>query len=171
MFFLFYHGVCSHRSEDAEAFEVQDGGKSTGIFTKYLNKHVLKPERVTHILEQVSEGECCYQYSSVPKFRGLPHYLYCLQLPSKGAVRSHFRGRNTVISNGIHAIVNFTWRWKRFPHADFAMGSVWIRCVYQYKVAFIESDFCVSFSLYTSTIWTMALLPTKFHSNSHFQRS
>ncbi|XP_073706946.1 mucosa-associated lymphoid tissue lymphoma translocation protein 1 [Garra rufa] len=42
-------------SEDAEAFEVQDGGKSTGIFTKYLNKHVLKPERVTHVLEQVSE--------------------------------------------------------------------------------------------------------------------
>lgn len=94
MFFLFY-GVCSHRSEDAEAFEVQDGGKSTGIFTKYLNKHVLKPERVTHVLEQVSEGECCYQYSSVPKLRGLPHYLYCLQLPSKGAVRSHFRRRNS----------------------------------------------------------------------------
>uniref|UniRef100_A0A8C1QH17 Mucosa-associated lymphoid tissue lymphoma translocation protein 1-like n=1 Tax=Cyprinus carpio TaxID=7962 RepID=A0A8C1QH17_CYPCA len=41
-------------SEDAEAFEVQDGGKSSGIFTKYLNKHVLKPERVTHVLEQVS---------------------------------------------------------------------------------------------------------------------
>ncbi|XP_016120104.1 mucosa-associated lymphoid tissue lymphoma translocation protein 1-like, partial [Sinocyclocheilus grahami] len=54
-------------SEDAEAFEVQDGGKSTGIFTKYLNKHVLKPERVTHVLEQVSEGECFYQYCSVPK--------------------------------------------------------------------------------------------------------
>ncbi|XP_067246588.1 mucosa-associated lymphoid tissue lymphoma translocation protein 1 isoform X1 [Chanodichthys erythropterus] len=42
-------------SEDAEAFEVQDGGKSTGIFTKYLNKHVLEPERVTRVLEQVSE--------------------------------------------------------------------------------------------------------------------
>ncbi|XDV28723.1 hypothetical protein PO909_031940 [Leuciscus waleckii] len=42
-------------SEDAEAFEVQDGGKSTGIFTKYLNKHVLQPERVTRVLEQVSE--------------------------------------------------------------------------------------------------------------------
>ncbi|TRY58309.1 hypothetical protein DNTS_031066 [Danionella cerebrum] len=42
-------------SEDAEAFEVQDGGKSTGIFTKYLNKHILKSERVTHVLEQVSE--------------------------------------------------------------------------------------------------------------------
>ncbi|XP_010894828.1 mucosa-associated lymphoid tissue lymphoma translocation protein 1 isoform X2 [Esox lucius] len=41
--------------EDAEAFEVQDGGKSTGIFTKYLNKHILQPEKVTHILEQVSE--------------------------------------------------------------------------------------------------------------------
>ncbi|XP_029379066.1 mucosa-associated lymphoid tissue lymphoma translocation protein 1 [Echeneis naucrates] len=41
--------------EDAEAFEVQDGGKSTGIFTKYLNKHILQAERVTHILEKVSE--------------------------------------------------------------------------------------------------------------------
>ncbi|KAM9376830.1 mucosa-associated lymphoid tissue lymphoma translocation protein 1 [Pholidichthys leucotaenia] len=41
--------------EDAEAFEVQDGGKSTGIFTKYLNKHILKHEKVTHVLEKVSE--------------------------------------------------------------------------------------------------------------------
>ncbi|CAL8262046.1 unnamed protein product [Merluccius merluccius] len=41
--------------EDAEAFEVQDGGKSTGIFTKYLNKHILKNRKVTHVLEQVSE--------------------------------------------------------------------------------------------------------------------
>ncbi|XP_026168115.1 mucosa-associated lymphoid tissue lymphoma translocation protein 1 [Mastacembelus armatus] len=41
--------------EDAEAFEVQDGGKSTGIFTKYLNKHILQPEKVTHVLEKVSE--------------------------------------------------------------------------------------------------------------------
>ncbi|KAM3870623.1 mucosa-associated lymphoid tissue lymphoma translocation protein 1 [Diretmus argenteus] len=41
--------------EDAEAFEVQDGGKSTGIFTKYLNKHILRCEKVTHVLEQVSE--------------------------------------------------------------------------------------------------------------------
>ncbi|KAJ3596796.1 hypothetical protein NHX12_003196 [Muraenolepis orangiensis] len=41
--------------EDAEAFEVQDGGKSTGIFTKYLNKHILKKGKVTHVLEQVSE--------------------------------------------------------------------------------------------------------------------
>ncbi|XP_051512323.1 mucosa-associated lymphoid tissue lymphoma translocation protein 1-like [Myxocyprinus asiaticus] len=42
-------------TEDSEAFEVQDGGKSTGIFTKYLNKHILRLERVTHVLEQVSE--------------------------------------------------------------------------------------------------------------------
>ncbi|XP_062860635.1 mucosa-associated lymphoid tissue lymphoma translocation protein 1 [Trichomycterus rosablanca] len=42
-------------TEDAEAFEVQDGGRSTGIFTKYLNKHILQPLKVTHILEQVSE--------------------------------------------------------------------------------------------------------------------
>ncbi|XP_055796130.1 mucosa-associated lymphoid tissue lymphoma translocation protein 1-like isoform X2 [Salvelinus fontinalis] len=41
--------------ENAEAYEVQDGGKSTGIFTKYLNKHILQPEKVTHILELVSE--------------------------------------------------------------------------------------------------------------------
>ncbi|XP_023143566.2 mucosa-associated lymphoid tissue lymphoma translocation protein 1 [Amphiprion ocellaris] len=41
--------------EDAEAFEVQDGGKSTGIFTKYLNKHILQAGKVTHVLEMVSE--------------------------------------------------------------------------------------------------------------------
>ncbi|TKS73428.1 Mucosa-associated lymphoid tissue lymphoma translocation protein 1 [Collichthys lucidus] len=41
--------------EDAEAFEVQDGGKSTGIFTKYLNEHILQSEKVTHVLERVSE--------------------------------------------------------------------------------------------------------------------
>ncbi|KAG7473278.1 hypothetical protein MATL_G00093970 [Megalops atlanticus] len=41
--------------EDAEAFEVQDGERSSGIFTKYLNKHILRPEKVTHVLEQVSE--------------------------------------------------------------------------------------------------------------------
>lgn len=41
--------------EDAEAFEVQDGGKSTGIFTKYLNRHILQPEKITHVLEKVSE--------------------------------------------------------------------------------------------------------------------
>lgn len=44
------------RCEDAEAFEVQDGGKSTGIFTNYLNKHILQSEKVTHVLEKVSEG-------------------------------------------------------------------------------------------------------------------
>ncbi|XP_067091643.1 mucosa-associated lymphoid tissue lymphoma translocation protein 1 [Osmerus mordax] len=48
---VYGYGTC----EDAEAYEVQDGGKSTGIFTKYLNKHILKPEKVTHVLEQVSE--------------------------------------------------------------------------------------------------------------------
>lgn len=41
--------------EDAEAFEVQDGRKSTGIFTKYLNKHILQADKVTHVLERVSE--------------------------------------------------------------------------------------------------------------------
>jgi len=70
VFFLCTHAVCSYRSEDAEAFEVQDGGKSTGIFTKYLNKHVLQPERVTRVLEQVSEGECSYWHSNVTKLKG-----------------------------------------------------------------------------------------------------
>uniref|UniRef100_A0A1A8R624 Mucosa associated lymphoid tissue lymphoma translocation gene 1b n=1 Tax=Nothobranchius rachovii TaxID=451742 RepID=A0A1A8R624_9TELE len=41
--------------EDAEAYEVQDGGKSTGIFTKYLNRHILQSDKVTHVLEKVSE--------------------------------------------------------------------------------------------------------------------
>ncbi|TNN57017.1 Mucosa-associated lymphoid tissue lymphoma translocation protein 1 [Liparis tanakae] len=41
--------------EDAEAYEVQDGRKSTGIFTKYLNQHILQTEKVTHVLEKVSE--------------------------------------------------------------------------------------------------------------------
>lgn len=50
--------TCLNRCENAEAYEVQDGGKSTGIFTKYLNKHILQPEKVTHILELVSEGQC-----------------------------------------------------------------------------------------------------------------
>lgn len=48
---------CQCRCEDAEAFEVQDGGKSTGIFTKYLNAHILQSEKVTHVLEKVSEGK------------------------------------------------------------------------------------------------------------------
>ncbi|XP_077373064.1 mucosa-associated lymphoid tissue lymphoma translocation protein 1 [Festucalex cinctus] len=48
---VYGYGTC----EDAEAFEVQDGGKSTGIFTKYLNKHILQAEKVTHVLERVSE--------------------------------------------------------------------------------------------------------------------
>ncbi|KAJ8417345.1 hypothetical protein AAFF_G00285720 [Aldrovandia affinis] len=41
--------------EDAVAFEVQDGERSSGVFTKYLNKHILRAEKVTHVLEQVSE--------------------------------------------------------------------------------------------------------------------
>lgn len=52
---LFVVNLC--RCEDAEAFEVQDGRKSTGIFTKYLNKHILESEKITHVLERVSEGE------------------------------------------------------------------------------------------------------------------
>eukprot|EP00062_Callorhinchus_milii_P021871 gi/632979058/ref/XP_007906259.1/ PREDICTED: mucosa-associated lymphoid tissue lymphoma translocation protein 1-like [Callorhinchus milii] len=41
--------------EDAEAYEVQDGEHSSGIFMKYLKKHILKKEKVTQILENVSE--------------------------------------------------------------------------------------------------------------------
>ncbi|XP_078056304.1 mucosa-associated lymphoid tissue lymphoma translocation protein 1 [Mustelus asterias] len=41
--------------EDAEAYEVQDGEHSSGIFMKYLKKHILKKEKVTQILESVSE--------------------------------------------------------------------------------------------------------------------
>ncbi|KAM9815578.1 mucosa-associated lymphoid tissue lymphoma translocation protein 1 [Syngnathus typhle] len=48
---VYGYGTC----EDAEAFEVQDGGRSTGIFTKYLNKHILQAEKVTHVLERASE--------------------------------------------------------------------------------------------------------------------
>lgn len=47
----------NYSCEDAEAFEVQDGQKSTGIFTKYLNMHILQSEKVTHVLEKVSEGK------------------------------------------------------------------------------------------------------------------
>ncbi|XP_048376896.1 mucosa-associated lymphoid tissue lymphoma translocation protein 1 [Stegostoma tigrinum] len=41
--------------EDAEAYEVQDGEYSSGIFMKYLKRHILKKEKVTQILETVSE--------------------------------------------------------------------------------------------------------------------
>ncbi|XP_028678703.2 mucosa-associated lymphoid tissue lymphoma translocation protein 1 homolog [Erpetoichthys calabaricus] len=41
--------------EDAEAYEVQDGERSTGIFTKYLNKRILQEGKITHVLEQVLE--------------------------------------------------------------------------------------------------------------------
>lgn len=54
--YVFDSSINQYRCEDAEAFEVQDGGKSTGIFTKYLNKHILQSEKVTHVLEKVSEG-------------------------------------------------------------------------------------------------------------------
>lgn len=59
--FVNVYFVCS--CEDAEAFEVQDGGKSTGIFTKYLNRHILQSEKVTHVLEKVSEGRSYYYFS------------------------------------------------------------------------------------------------------------
>ncbi|KAG7216041.1 hypothetical protein INR49_007792 [Caranx melampygus] len=58
--------------EDAEAFEVQDGGKSTGIFTKYLNKHILEAEKVTHVLEKVSEEFCFLVFKA---------YIYLHYLP------------------------------------------------------------------------------------------
>nr|XP_033776905.1 mucosa-associated lymphoid tissue lymphoma translocation protein 1-like isoform X1 [Geotrypetes seraphini]XP_033776906.1 mucosa-associated lymphoid tissue lymphoma translocation protein 1-like isoform X1 [Geotrypetes seraphini] len=42
-------------SEDAEAYEVQDGAFSSGIFMKYLKKHIQKEKKVTHMLEEVLE--------------------------------------------------------------------------------------------------------------------
>ncbi|XP_032926537.1 mucosa-associated lymphoid tissue lymphoma translocation protein 1-like isoform X1 [Catharus ustulatus] len=42
-------------SEDAEAYELQDGAFSSGIFMKYLKKHILKEKKVTHMLEDVLE--------------------------------------------------------------------------------------------------------------------
>lgn len=48
---------------------MQDGGKSTGIFTKYLNKYILQSEKVTHILEKVSEGRCFIRGSNALIFQ------------------------------------------------------------------------------------------------------
>ncbi|KFV17160.1 Mucosa-associated lymphoid tissue lymphoma translocation protein 1, partial [Tauraco erythrolophus] len=45
----------SCRSEDAEAYELQDGEFSSGIFMKYLKKHILQEKKVTHMLEDVLE--------------------------------------------------------------------------------------------------------------------
>ncbi|XP_066184703.1 mucosa-associated lymphoid tissue lymphoma translocation protein 1-like isoform X3 [Sylvia atricapilla] len=42
-------------SEDAEAYELQDGEFSSGIFMKYLKKHILQQKKVTHMLEDVLE--------------------------------------------------------------------------------------------------------------------
>ncbi|XP_051484127.1 mucosa-associated lymphoid tissue lymphoma translocation protein 1 homolog isoform X3 [Apus apus] len=42
-------------SEDAEAYELQDGEFSSGIFMKYLKKHILQDKKVTHMLEDVLE--------------------------------------------------------------------------------------------------------------------
>ncbi|XP_010178457.1 PREDICTED: mucosa-associated lymphoid tissue lymphoma translocation protein 1 homolog, partial [Mesitornis unicolor] len=42
-------------SEDAEAYELQDGAFSSGIFMKYLKKHILQEKKVTHMLDDVLE--------------------------------------------------------------------------------------------------------------------
>ncbi|XP_068026384.1 mucosa-associated lymphoid tissue lymphoma translocation protein 1-like, partial [Melanerpes formicivorus] len=42
-------------SEDAEAYELQDGQLSSGIFMKYLKQHILQEKKVTHMLEEVLE--------------------------------------------------------------------------------------------------------------------
>lgn len=47
----------SCRSEDAEAYELQDGEFSSGIFMKYLKKHILEEKKVTHMLDDVLEGK------------------------------------------------------------------------------------------------------------------
>lgn len=77
--FIFFTSLS--RCEDAEAFEVQDGGKSTGIFTKYLNTHILQSEKVTHVLEKVSEGtyltqSCVFIYGLLADARNIPK-MYC----------------------------------------------------------------------------------------------
>lgn len=46
-----------YRCEDAEAYELQDGEFSSGIFMKYLKKHILQEKKVTHMLEDVLEGK------------------------------------------------------------------------------------------------------------------
>ncbi|XP_075432187.1 mucosa-associated lymphoid tissue lymphoma translocation protein 1-like isoform X2 [Ascaphus truei] len=47
--------VYGYATEDAEAYEVQDGEFSSGIFMKYLKKHILEDKKVTHMLEDVLE--------------------------------------------------------------------------------------------------------------------
>ncbi|XP_077120336.1 mucosa-associated lymphoid tissue lymphoma translocation protein 1-like [Ranitomeya variabilis] len=42
-------------SENAEAYEVQDEAFSSGIFMTYLKKHILKEQKVTHMLDEVLE--------------------------------------------------------------------------------------------------------------------
>nr|XP_030137020.3 mucosa-associated lymphoid tissue lymphoma translocation protein 1 homolog [Taeniopygia guttata] len=42
-------------SEDAEAYELHDGEFSSGIFMKYLKKHILQEKKVTYMLEDVLE--------------------------------------------------------------------------------------------------------------------
>ncbi|XP_028307044.1 mucosa-associated lymphoid tissue lymphoma translocation protein 1 [Gouania willdenowi] len=39
--------------ENAEALEVQDGETSYGIFTNYLNRHILQPQPITDVLRKV----------------------------------------------------------------------------------------------------------------------
>ncbi|OCT87127.1 mucosa-associated lymphoid tissue lymphoma translocation protein 1 [Xenopus laevis] len=41
--------------ENAEAYEVQDGNSSSGIFMTYLKKYILEEKKVTHMLEDVLE--------------------------------------------------------------------------------------------------------------------
>uniref|UniRef100_A0A8C5PA47 Caspase family p20 domain-containing protein n=1 Tax=Leptobrachium leishanense TaxID=445787 RepID=A0A8C5PA47_9ANUR len=47
--------TCRKWSENAEAYEVQDGDFSSGIFMTYLKKHIMKDKKVTHMLEDVLE--------------------------------------------------------------------------------------------------------------------
>ncbi|XP_075711256.1 mucosa-associated lymphoid tissue lymphoma translocation protein 1-like [Rhinoderma darwinii] len=42
-------------SENAEAYEVQDKAFSSGIFMTYLKKHILKEQKITHMLDEVLE--------------------------------------------------------------------------------------------------------------------
>ncbi len=53
---------------------------------------------------------------------------------------------------------------EKYPHADFATGSSWIRCIDQQKAACFKSDFCVSCFIHHSTSDNKTpLLFTQFH--------
>ncbi|XP_038640173.1 mucosa-associated lymphoid tissue lymphoma translocation protein 1 isoform X2 [Scyliorhinus canicula] len=76
--------------EDAEAYEVQDGERSSGIFMKYLKRHILKKEKVTQILETVSEDMGKDQLITGKQVMEIRHTLKeCRALTDKICTRGH----------------------------------------------------------------------------------